>query len=49
MKKFYIVGALLLASSSAAFAADPNAVASAFAACCELALACCEGAADCCP
>ena len=49
MKKFYILGALLLASGSAAFAADPHTVASAVAACCDLALACCGGAADCCP
>lgn len=49
MKKFYLIGALLLSASSTAFAADPATVTSVAAACCDLLLDCCAKALDCCP
>lgn len=49
MKKFYLIGALLLASSSAAFAAEPHSLASFADACCETFAACCNLGMDCCP
>lgn len=49
MKKYYLIGALLLASGSAAFAADPQTAASTLAACCDLVLGCCQSVMDCCP
>ena len=49
MKKYIIAAAVLLGSSSAAFAAAPDQVASLAMSCCDLVLACCEAAMDCCP
>lgn len=49
MKKFTLIGALLLSVSSVAFAADPATITSAAAACCDLLLDCCAEAMDCCP
>ena len=49
MKKFAILGAVLLGSSSAAFAAAPEAVTSFAMSCCDIVLACCDAAMSCCP
>ena len=49
MKKFLVVGAALLGSSSAAYAAAPDTVASFAMSCCDLVLACCDVAMSCCP
>ena len=49
MKKYIITAAVLLGSSSAAFAAAPDQVASLAMSCCDLVLACCDAAMDCCP
>ena len=49
MKKFIVVGAALLGSSSAAYAAAPDTVASFAMSCCDLVLACCDVAMSCCP
>jgi hypothetical protein len=48
MKKYLIIAAVLLGSSSAAYAAGPEQVANIAMACCDLVLACCEEAKDCC-
>jgi hypothetical protein len=49
MKKYLIIAAALLGSSSAAYAAGPEQIVSFADACCELVLACCDEAKDCCP
>ncbi len=49
MKKYLIIAAAMLGSSSAAYAAGPEQVANIAMACCDLVLACCEEAMDCCP
>jgi hypothetical protein len=49
MKKFAILGTVLLGSSSAAFAAAPEAVTSFAMSCCDIVLACCDVALSCCP
>lgn len=49
MKKYIIAAAVLLGSSSAAFAAAPDQVAALAMSCCDLVLACCDAAMDCCP
>jgi cysteine synthase len=49
MKKFITVAALLLGSSSAAFAAAPDQIANLAMSCCDLVLACCDAAMSCCP
>ena len=49
MKKYYVFGAVLLASSSAASAADVQWVTNVADSCCEWLAACCAMALDCCP
>ena len=48
MKKYLITAAVLLMSSTGAYAADPNAVSQAVADCCAAFAACCEAAMACC-
>jgi hypothetical protein len=49
MKKYIVTALVLLGSSSAAFAASPEQVATIAMSCCDLVLACCDAAMDCCP
>jgi len=49
MKKYILTAAVLLGSSSAAFAAAPDQIASLAISCCDLVLACCDAAISCCP
>jgi hypothetical protein len=49
MKKYIITAAVLLGSSSAAFAAGPDQVVALAMSCCDLVLACCDAAMSCCP
>lgn len=49
MKKFAIIGAALLGSSSAAYAAAPDSMTSFAMSCCDLVLACCNVGLSCCP
>jgi mevalonate pyrophosphate decarboxylase len=49
MKRSILTAAVLLGSSSAAFAAAPDQVASLAMSCCDLVLACCDVAMSCCP
>lgn len=48
MKKIAFTFAVFLATSTAAYAADPGTVAKAAAACCDVVAACCAEAMDCC-
>ena len=48
MKKFYAIGAVLLISSTGAYAAAPEAVSKAVASCCSALAACCQAALACC-
>ena len=48
MKKFSFTAALLLMSSTGAYAAAPNVVGKAMASCCSVLAACCEAAMACC-
>ncbi len=48
MKKFVLAAAVLLLSSTGAYAAVPGAVGKAFASCCAAIAACCEAGLACC-
>lgn len=48
MKKLYLAAAVLLFSSTSAYAAAPGAVSKAVMSCCSALAACCEAAMACC-
>jgi len=48
MKKLFLTAAVLLISSTGAYAAAPDAVVNALATCCSAFAACCEAALACC-
>lgn len=49
VKKYIAVAALLLASATGAYAAEPEAVSQMVADCCAEMLGCCDEPEDCCP
>ncbi|HKC01703.1 MAG TPA: hypothetical protein VKC17_00185 [Sphingomicrobium sp.] len=49
MKKLYVTGAVLLMTSTGAYAAAPEAVAKVAASCCAALAACCGISLGCCP
>lgn len=48
MKKYFVTAAVLLVSSTGAYAAAPVAVSKAVASCCSALAACCQAALACC-